>query len=364
MALTDSKKGTDSAKVANGTAKNTVSVVADWKEDATSVEAANGAKGGISAEGEVVNDRSSTVSLEEGVGSVEVANAGSKNAISEERTTLTESKEGADLAKVANGVAKNSISVIVDWKEDDASTEAANGSKCGVSNAVSEEGTALADSKEGADLAKVANGMAKNAASVVIDWKEDAASAEAANGAKDCVSAEGRTAAVLYHQGFIALVMTLSSATNTRCSEFYILFLPPLPRQHPPSSPRLLRSHSMPLTTLADTVAVSHHFSFGRDTTLSTIGHSAEAASSFQSRETAFLTMSLATLVDSAPSLLFVSVVPSSETTFLGQTLATSTEPTLYSNDTVLVRSVTTSPSVEITPLAPLTVSAEAASSF
>ncbi|PON94403.1 hypothetical protein TorRG33x02_098770 [Trema orientale] len=75
MALTDSKKGTDSAKVANGTAKNAVSVVADWKEDATLVEVANGAKGGISAEGEVVDDRSSTVSLEEGVGSVEVANA-------------------------------------------------------------------------------------------------------------------------------------------------------------------------------------------------------------------------------------------------------------------------------------------------
>ncbi|PON53545.1 hypothetical protein PanWU01x14_201030 [Parasponia andersonii] len=227
--LTNSKGGADSAKVANGMAKNVISVVKDWKEDADSAEAANGDKGGVSVEREIVTDRSSTVSLEEGVGSVEVANTWPKNAVSEEETMLTDSKEGANSAKVANGIAKNAVLVVADWKEDATSAEVINGAKSSVpvegevvadcnsavslkegvgsvkvanawpKNAVSEEGTTLTDSKEGANSAKVANGMAKNMISVVMDWKEDFASTEAANGAKGGVSAEGEVAIVPYH---------------------------------------------------------------------------------------------------------------------------------------------------------------------
>ncbi|PON94404.1 hypothetical protein TorRG33x02_098780 [Trema orientale] len=159
MTLTESKEGADLAKVANGVAKNSISVVVDWKEDDASAEAANGSKCGVSVEGEVVADRSSTVSLEEGIGSVEVANAWPKNVVSEEGTALSDSKEGADLTKVANGMAKNAASVVVDWKEDAASAEAANGAK----GSVSAEGEVVADSSstvsldDGVGLVQVAN---------------------------------------------------------------------------------------------------------------------------------------------------------------------------------------------------------------
>ncbi|PON53546.1 hypothetical protein PanWU01x14_201040 [Parasponia andersonii] len=47
--------------------------------------------------------------------------------------------------------------------------------------------------------------------------------------------------------------------------------------------------------------------------------------------------MLLVTLVKSTPSLLSVSVVPSSKTAFLGQALLISTKPTPSFNDTVLL---------------------------
>ncbi|PON94406.1 hypothetical protein TorRG33x02_098800 [Trema orientale] len=154
-ALTNSKKGANSAKVANGMAKNAISVVTDWKEDAASAEVANGTKGGVSAEGEMVADRSNTISLEEGVSSVKVANIWPKNAVSEEGTVLTDSKEGADSTKVVNEAAngaKGSVSAKREVVVDRSSTiplekgvglvEVAN---AWPKNVVSEEGTMLID---------------------------------------------------------------------------------------------------------------------------------------------------------------------------------------------------------------------------